>query len=375
VSSGTKVAIGRIETHGGELTGRARISRSESMKRVLGVLAVLTLVLVGLIAWRIRAQGEAESGPASGSGVVEAEGIDLASRLSARVRTVHVQEGQEIEAGAPILSLECDEHQVRLAEATARLEAARAQVLGAKSQALAARGQSSAALASIQAVGAQIGALSAQQELAARDSERMEAMGQYAALSSRDRAKVAASELLERQKAAQASELVSRRQAGAASAQAQAALAQVTAAERAVAALEATVKSAELLVEECTVRAPRAGVLERVYFEPGELVMTGALVARLVDPQVANVTFYLANTDVDAARVGMRAQVRADAYPGQDFLAEVTRIGLEAEFTPRNVQTRSDRDRLVYPVEVRVREHKGKLRTGMQAVVSLAGAP
>lgn len=345
------------------------------MKRVLGVLAVLTLVLVGLITWRIRAQGRAEAGPASGSGVVEAEGIDVASRISARVRAVHVQEGREVEAGAPILSLACDEQQVRLAEAMARLEAARAQVLSAKSQAQAARGQSAAALASVQAVGAQIGALTAQHELAARESERVESMGAYAALSARDRAKVTASELLERQKAAQASELVSRRQAGAASAQAQAALAQVAAAEQAAFALEATVKSAQLWVDECTVRAPRAGVLERVYYEPGELVTAGALVARLVDPEVAKVTFYLANADVDAARVGMRAQVRADAYPDQDFVAEVTRIGLEAEFTPRNVQTRSDRDRLVYPVEVRVRDHKGMLRTGMQAVVSLAGAP
>ncbi|MFT3925093.1 MAG: HlyD family efflux transporter periplasmic adaptor subunit [Myxococcales bacterium] len=304
----------------------------------------------------------------------------LGSRLSARVKQVHAREGFTVQAGNPILSLECSEHEARLAEALARLEASRAQVLGAKSQALAARGQSSAAAASIQAVGAQLGALSAQQELAARDAERMEAMGEYAALSSRDRAKVTASELLERQRAAAASELVSRRQAGAASAQAQAALAQVSAAERSVAALEAVVTSAQLIVDECTVRAPRAGVLERIYYESGELVMQGSVVARLIDPELANVTFYLANADVDAARVGMRAQVRADAYPERDFSAEVTRIGLEAEFTPRNVQTRSDRDRLVYPVEVRVREHKGLLRTGMQVVVSLAdlglsGAP
>ena len=53
------------------------------------------------------------------------------------------------------------------------------------------------------------------------------------------------------------------------------------------------------MVAECTVRAPRAGVLERVYYEPGELVMMGSLVARLVDPQLVNVTFYLANADVD----------------------------------------------------------------------------
>jgi HlyD family secretion protein len=139
-----------------------------------------------------------------------------------------------------------------------------------------------------------------------------------------------------------------------------------------VQALEAQVANALLWVAECTIRAPRAGTLERVYYEPGELVSVGAKVARLIDPARAEITFYLANVDVDQARVGMRAEVKADAYPGRTFVGTVKRIGLEAEFTPRNVQTRSDRDRLVYPVEVGVSEHKGLLRTGMQAVVSLA---
>jgi HlyD family secretion protein len=154
--------------------------------------------------------------------------------------------------------------------------------------------------------------------------------------------------------------------------QADAARAQADAAEASVRALEAQVDNAKMWVSECIIRAPQAGVLERVYYDPGELVTVGAKIARLIDPQLANITFYLANADVDHARVGMTASVSADAYPGRKFVGKVKRIGLEAEFTPRNVQTRSDRDRLVYPVEVRVSEHDGLLRTGMQAVVTLA---
>ena len=92
--------------------------------------------------------------------------------------------------------------------------------------------------------------------------------------------------------------------------------------------------------------------------------------------QVVGVGFkYLPNGDIDEAKVGMKAEVDADAYPERPFVARVVRVGLEAEFTPRNVQTRSDRDRLVFPVEVRVDGHDRKLRSGMPVTVTLLGAP
>ena len=70
---------------------------------------------------------------------------------------------------------------------------------------------------------------------------------------------------------------------------------------------------------------------------------------------------------------GGRAVVVADAWPGERFEATVRTVALEAEFTPRNIQTRSDRDRLVYPVEVAVVNRDGKLRAGMPVQVTLPG--
>jgi HlyD family secretion protein len=51
----------------------------------------------------------------------------------------------------------------------------------------------------------------------------------------------------------------------------------------------------------------------------------------------------------------------------------VTTVAAHAEFTPRNIQTRTDRDRLVYPVEVALGNSAGKLRPGMPVQVSLPG--
>jgi HlyD family secretion protein len=84
-------------------------------------------------------------------------------------------------------------------------------------------------------------------------------------------------------------------------------------------------------------------------------------------------TFYLPNAELAAARTGARAEVVADAWPGQTFVGTVRTVATRAEFTPRNIQTRTDRDRLVYPVEVWIANPEGKLRPGMPVQVTLPG--
>jgi len=342
------------------------------MKKVVVAVIVLALGLTGAIAWKIRAQDEAEHGPARGSGVVESEGVDLSARLGARVTAVPVTEGGEVSAGDVILELDCAEPEARFAEAQARLAAARAQAAGAGDQAEAAQRQSQAARASIGARRAQAAALAAQRDVAAREAERLESMGEHAALSRRDQARSAATGLEQQTRASRAASTASARQAAAARSQAEAAASQADAAQQQIAAVEALVRAAQIMVDECHIVAPRAGVVERVYYDPGELVMPGSVVARIVDPAFVRATFYLPNADVDEASVGMNARVEVDAYPGRHFDARVRRIGLEAEFTPRNIQTRTDRDRLVYPVEVRVPNDEGLLRAGMPVTVTLA---
>lgn len=341
------------------------------MKRVLIVAVLLAAGLATAIALKIRAQRDALSGPPSGSAVVESEGVDLSARMSARVTRVLVEEGASVQAGAALYELSCDEPQARLAEAQARLSAARAQADSARAQADAAQRQSQAARASINAANAQISALDTQREAAEREAKRVEAMGEYAAIARQDQARTAASGLTAQADAARATQAASSRQAAAASSQAQAVAAQASAAERSVEALLALVRAAEVLVAECTISAPSAGIVERLYYDPGELVIPGAVVARVVNPATMKATFYLPNADVTAAKVGASAKVVADAMPDVVFEAKVRRIGLEAEFTPRNIQTRSDRDRLVYPIELRIPNPEHKLRAGMNLHVEL----
>jgi len=128
---------------------------------------------------------------------------------------------------------------------------------------------------------------------------------------------------------------------------------------------------ARLAVGECLVRATRAGRVEDVFFDAGELVAPGASLVRIVDLAEVTATFYLPNAELAAFTAGGGARVVADAWPGRTFAGRVTTVATAAEFTPRTIQTRSDRDRLVYPVEIRLANPDGALRPGMPVQVTL----
>ena len=187
----------------------------------------------------------------------------------------------------------------------------------------------------------------------------MEKLGEAATEASRDQARAQAQTLGQQLAASRHGSTAAARQARAAAEQERASRQQAEAAIRAIQAAEATVRRARISVAECEVRAPLSGTWRRWRWSRGELALPGAVLARLVDTRNPKATFYLPNAELAAARPGQSATVRADAYPERTFPARVLTVAHEAEFTPRNVQTRSDRDRLVYPVEVRVEDPEG----------------
>ena len=94
---------------------------------------------------------------------------------------------------------------------------------------------------------------------------------------------------------------------------------------------------------------------------------------RLLDLSEVRATFYLPNAELAAVKLGAPALAVADAFPGEEFSGQVSTVAFKAEFTPRNIQTRSDRDRLVYPVEIVLANRAGRLRAGMPVQVTLPG--
>lgn len=301
------------------------------MRRVVIALVVLVVVLASVIVVKLRQQAAALAGPSGGSGEIEGTTVDLSSRVGARIASVRVREGERVKAGDLLVTLDCADPAAQLAEAEARLAAARAQASAAREQ--------------VQAVLRSRGA-------AERQAARLSSLPSDVAEASIDQTQASAAQL--------------GHQAEAASSQAAAAAAQVRAGE-------ALVARARILVGECEIHAPRDAEVATLPHEAGELVTPGAVLVRLVDLSEVTATFYLPNAEIGVVKPGAPATVVADAWPGERFEGTVRTVALEAEFTPRNIQTRTDRDRLVYPVEVVVKNPGGKLRAGMPVQVTLEG--
>jgi HlyD family secretion protein len=341
--------------------------------RILPPVILVALGIGAFVGYRVLAQAKTTDAPSGGSGQVEATTVDLSSRVGARVAQIFVNKGDRIEKGDLVLRLDCSEPLAQLAEANARLASAKAQATAAGAQVGAARRSQVALAAAGEAAKAHVAALDAQRQAAERQAARLESIPSDVPASSIDQMRASATGLAHQVEAAQAQVAASSAQAKAAAANANASGAQAAAAVAQVRAVEAAVARAELLVAECELRSPLDAEVAELPFEPGELVAPGAVLARLVSPTELKATFYLPNAEIGLVKPGARARVVADAWPHESFDAKVLTVGLEAEFTPRNVQTRSDRDRLVYPVEVAIDNPGRKLRSGMPVQVSLVG--
>jgi HlyD family secretion protein len=346
------------------------------VRRIAGIFIVLIVAFSVGIGLKVRANRAALSGPSGGSGIIEGTQADVVARIPARITQIHAEEGDRVEVGQVLVELDCREQQAVLRAAEARLAAAKSQAKAAQAQMDAALGMSQAAQAQVGAAGAQREALETGHGVATRQLTRLEKLeGQGGATEMElDRVSGQARQLSEQIKALDAQVMAARGQAKAAQGQAEAARAQAEAAVVAVTAAEADVARAASLVEECTLKAPLSGYVEVRAYEPQEVVLPGTRVLSVVRLSPARTSFYIPNAELAEARVGRKVTFTADAYPGKTFEGQITQVAKEAEFTPRNVQTRQDRDRLVYRVEVRAENADGLLRPGMPVEVTLPGS-
>jgi multidrug resistance efflux pump len=146
---------------------------------------------------------------------------------------------------------------------------------------------------------------------------------------------------------------------------------EIEAARARVAEAEAAVALARARLDEARLTAPIDGLVLRKNAELGETVSPGASILTLLDPRDLWVRAYVPETDVGRLRVGQPAAITIDAFPDRTFPGTVSEIASEAEFTPKNVQTRQERVNLVFRIKVAVRDGDGVIKPGMPADVDL----
>ena len=318
-------------------------------------IAIITLVAIGAaLRFTVFSSGAADSIIASGT--VEATEADLGFQSVGRIDYIAVREGDRVEGGDELASLDRAELQARRRAAQAQSNAARARLeeleRGFRAEEVA---QGRAALRA------------AEQRMndALRDMGRTRRLYEGGAVSQQVLDNHETAYELAKADYEGSVEQLRLLETGPRQERIAAQRAVLAQAEAAVAQIDATLDFA-------VIRAPYAGLITVRHREPGETVPPGAPVLTLMNPNDRWVRIYVREDLVGHIGLGQRASITADADPKRDYDGEVVFIASEAEFTPRNVQTTQERVKLVYRVKVRITgDPEFDLKPGLAADVRI----
>jgi HlyD family secretion protein len=130
---------------------------------------------------------------------------------------------------------------------------------------------------------------------------------------------------------------------------------------------KAALGMAETRLSYATLYSPLSGIVLSENVEPGEYVAAGTPIVTAGDLKNVWLRAYISETDLGRVKLGRSVKVTTDTYPGKVYLGKTSFIAVEAEFTPKNVQTSEERVKLVYRIKVDIANPNMELKAGMPA--------
>jgi HlyD family secretion protein len=270
------------------------------------------------------------------NGRLEAPLVDVAPKVTARVVEVLVREGDRVKAGDLLIRLDIGELAVAVDRDKAGVESAEARY---RDLAAGSRNEE------VQAAEADVQDRKAAVDLATRELQRQEYLLSRKVGTERD---------VDRAKTD-----LERAQAGLKGARNRAGLAregsrknQTQQARDEVNRAKAQLRQSETVANESEIRAPADAIVLHRMAEPGLLLAAGQPGLTLAFANRLYVRTFIPETKLGRVKQGQVAQVSVDAFPGRTFNAKLTEISRDAEFTPKQVETRNERINLVYGAKV-----------------------
>lgn len=322
-------------------------------KRWTGYFVGLLVVLAAAAWWLLRPPGLPE-GFASSNGRIEATEVDIASKIAGRIDTILVKEGQFVRQGEVLARMD-----TRVLNEQ-RLEAA-AQIKEAESAVLAARALLDQRQSEMRASEAVVKQRQAELDSTAKRHVRSNALSQRGAVSAQqlddDRAAAeSARAALESAKA----------QVSAARAAIEAARTSIIQAQTRVEAAQATERRILADIDDSELKAPRDGRIQYRVAEPGEVLAAGGRVLNMVDLADVYMTFFLPTEQAGL----LEARLILDAAPDLVIPANISFVASVAQFTPKTVETRDERLKLMFRVKARIppellAQHLEYVKTGL----------
>jgi HlyD family secretion protein len=285
------------------------------------------------------------------SGTIEATEVNVASKAGGEVLEIPVGEGSRVQKGELLAQVDHSTLDLQLAQARAGVSMAEAQLQ------LLLKG---ARIEDIQQ--AQEGLIQAEENLrlAKEDAERMKELFASGSATQKQRDDAAARYVVSQAQYNSAAQALKKIENLARPEEVQSAKAKLDQAAIAVQLLEKSVRDA-------SITSPLDALVTQKLVETGELVAPGTTVFVLADLSRVELEVYVPEPDLSRVSLGQEVEVRIDGPPPNSFPGRVSYISSVAEFTPKNIQTREERVKLVFGVKIQIDNPQGILKPGMPA--------
>ena len=312
------------------------VSRPKRRLRWSRVAVVLTVLAAGIFAgayWWLHRPPPLPPGIVFGNGRIEADPIDIATKFAGRIFELRVDEGAMVRAGQVVAVMDTRDLAASLKKSEAQEEQARKLVSEAHAN------------------------VDQQRSLRIYAEQEMER----------------ARELMKKGWITKETFDQRQQQVDTARAAELAAQVRITVAEHALDAATHDVEFYRVNIADNTLVAPRDGRIEYRVANVGEVLPAGGKVFTMLDISYVYMDIYLPTLSAGRVRIGDDARIVLDAYPDHPIPAKVTFIATQAQFTPKMVETQSEREKLMFRIRVRIdadraRAHAEAVRSGLPGV-------
>lgn len=299
-------------------------------------------IFASYVIWQMLSSEKLPVGIAAGNGRIEAVEIDVAAKTPGRIRDIVVDEGDYVTAGQVVAHMDTDALLAQRAEAVAQLAQAVNAIQIAESQLEQRQSERAAALATVRQREAEL-------NVARKRLARSATLAREGATSVQERDDDQA-----RVEGAQAAVEASRAQFAAIGSAIETARNQTVGARANVDAAQARIRRLDVDIADSDLKAPSAGRVQFRVAQPGEVVAGGGKVLNLVNLSDVYMTFFLPETVAGRVGIGSEVRIVLDAMPESVIPAKVSFVADVAQFTPKTVETESERQKLMFRVKARI---------------------
>lgn len=282
------------------------------------IIILVVIAFAGLVVYFVKARREAalynDPGFAFGNGRLEATEVNVASKLSGKIEKILVNEGDFVKKGQHLAQMQTNVLDAELAQTKAMVKVREGELAAARA-------------ATFQA-----------------QSEYRNAKLRYERIKELWEKNAASKQTYENDQM-----LFESAEAGLAAARAK-----VQQAEAAIAAAKADAARIRADIDDCRLDAPLDGRIQFRIAEPGEVLSSGGKVLNLVDLSDVYMTFFLPEAVAGKVRIGADARIVLDALPNVPIPARISYVASTAQFTPKTVETRVERQKLMFRIKARI---------------------